>query len=259
MTQRSSEPVLSVRDLRKEFHLHHIGRRIVALRGVSFDVHAGEHVALVGPSGAGKSSVLKCVHRTYDVGSGSVVVTTPAGPVDLAIAPQYVAVRIQRSVIGYVSQFLRAEPRRGAFAAVVRAGLRRGMAEEAVRLRAAELLERLGVAERLWDTPPTLLSGGEQQRVNLACGLVVPAPVLLLDEPVASLDPRSRAAVLDLVEDLRDGGTAIVSVFHDLDAVQRLADRVLLIADGTVAAEGPPAEVLATLTAGAVPVAAGAA
>ncbi len=193
--------------------------------------------------------MLKCVHRTYDVGSGSVVVRTDAGPVDLATAPQFVAVRIQRSVIGYVSQFLRAEPRRGAFAAVVRAGLRRGMDEEAVRDRAADLLRRLGVAEHLWDTPPTLLSGGEQQRVNLARGLVVPAPVLLLDEPVASLDPRSRAAVLDLVEDLRNQGTAILSVFHDLDAVRRLADRVLLVNDGVVSASGSPADVLATLTA----------
>lgn len=248
MTSDPSEPILSVRALSKEFHLHHIDRRIVALRGVSFDVHRGEHVALVGPSGAGKSSVLKCVHRTYAPTGGSVVVATPEGPVDLAAAPQFVAVRLQRSTIGYVSQFLRAEPRRGAFDAVVRAGLRRGMADDDVRDRAASVLRQLGVAERLWDTPPTLLSGGEQQRVNLACGLVTPAPILLLDEPVASLDPVSRAAVLDLVAARRDGGAAIVSVFHDLDAVRRLADRVLLVSGGVIAADGTPDDVLGALT-----------
>ena len=237
-----TSPLLSVRDLRKTFTLHHIdGRTIVGLDGVSLDVRAGEHVALAGTSGSGKSSLLKCVFRTYVADSGSIHLD---GTDLLALSDSEMADRRAHDV-GYVSQFLRAEPRRGVFAVVERAALRRGFAPDAARDVAAAALRRVNIAEALWATYPTLLSGGEKQRVNLAAGIVAPPRLLLLDEPVSALDPANREAVLDLIAGLTGQGVAVLAVFHDLDAMHRLADRVVLLRRGRIAAEGLPADVLA--------------
>lgn len=241
-------PILRVRDLRKSFTLHAIDGRVVsALDGVDLDVAPGEHVALAGTSGAGKSSLLKCVYRTYLPTAGSVCYTTTAGTeVELTALPDAELADLRAREIGYVSQFLRAEPRRGALDVVARAGRRRGLAPDAAREAAVAALRRVRIDERLWGTYPTLLSGGEKQRVNLAAGLVAPPRLLLLDEPVSALDPANREAVLDLVGDLTGLGVAVLAVFHDLDAMLRLATRVVVLEHGRVVAQGPPHEVLAT-------------
>ena len=244
MTQAMTqpEPLLRVRDLRKSFTLHHIdGRTITALHGVSLDVHAGEHVALAGTSGSGKSSLLKCVFRTYLADGGSIHLE---GTDLLALTDSEMADRREHD-LGYVSQFLRAEPRRGAFSVVERAALRRGFDADAAHDAAAASLRRVNIAEDLWATYPTLLSGGEKQRVNLAAGTVAPPRLLLLDEPVSALDPANREAVLDLIAGLTHQGVAVLAVFHDLDAMRRLADRVVLLRQGRIEAEGLPGDVLA--------------
>jgi alpha-D-ribose 1-methylphosphonate 5-triphosphate synthase subunit PhnL len=234
-------PLLTVRDLRKSFTLHHIdGRTIVGLDGVSIDVHAGEHVALAGTSGSGKSSLLKCIYRTYLPDSGSVHLDG----IDLTgLSDSDMADRREHD-LGYVSQFLRTEPRRGAFSVVERAARRRGMGADAAPDAAAAALRRVNIDESLWATYPTLLSGGEKQRINLAAGTVAPPRLLLLDEPVSALDPVNREAVLELIAGLTALGVAVLAVFHDLDAMRRLADRVIVLRHGRVEAEGLPSEVL---------------
>ncbi|MFP3906236.1 MAG: phosphonate C-P lyase system protein PhnL [Acidimicrobiales bacterium] len=249
MTDQSDpteSPILRVVDLHKSFTLHAIdGRDVVALDGVSIDVSPGEHVALAGTSGAGKSSLLKCVFRTYLPSAGRVWFQPDnGGPVDLVQLPDAELASLREHQIGYVSQFLRAEPRRGVLDVVARAGLRRGMGLDAARDAAADALRRVNIAESLWQTYPTLLSGGEKQRVNLAAGTIQPPRLLLLDEPVSALDPENRESVLDLIADLTTKGVAVLAVFHDLDAMLRLASRVVLMRQGRVADMGDPAAVL---------------
>lgn len=238
--------VLSVRGLEKTFTLHTIGgRSVTALAGVDLDVQAGEHVALAGSSGAGKSSLLKCIHRTYVPSAGSLHITLGDGRrVDLARLDDRKLLEVRLQEMGYVSQFLRAEPRRSTLDFVVRSGVRRGVDPATAREAAATVLRRLDIGEDLWPIHATLLSGGEKQRVNLAAALVAPPRLLLLDEPVSALDPKNRDNALTLIGELVDQGIAVVGVFHDLDAMRRLATRVVLMRDGRVAADGTPEKIL---------------
>jgi alpha-D-ribose 1-methylphosphonate 5-triphosphate synthase subunit PhnL len=128
-------------------------------------------------------------------------------------------------VIGYVSQFLRVVPRVPALDVVAEALGRDALA--AGRTRAADLLRRLNIPERLWHLPPATFSGGEQQRVNIARGFLPDLPVLLLDEPTASLDTENRKAVVDLVAEKKRRGAAIVAIVHDDDVRAAIADRLV--------------------------------
>ncbi len=238
--------LLRVRELRKRFTLHAVdGRTVDGLVGVDLDLPLGGHLALAGSSGAGKSSLLKCIHRTYVIDGGAIEYRAADGVVhDLAELPDAEMAELRRREFGYVSQFLRAEPRRGVLDVVTRAATRRGVDDDAARDRAAEVLRRMHIDERLWQTYPTLLSGGEKQRVNLAAGIVAAPRLLLLDEPIASLDPGNREAVLEVIAEVPETtGATVLSVFHDWDAIARCADRVVVLANGTNIDEGTADEV----------------
>jgi alpha-D-ribose 1-methylphosphonate 5-triphosphate synthase subunit PhnL len=148
----SAANVLAVRGLVKSFTLHTIDGRVVeALHGVDLDVAAAEHVALAGTSGAGKSSLLRCVYRTYLPTAGTVLLRTSTGRVvDLAALPDSEVADLRGRELGYVSQFLRSEPRRAVLDVVARAGVGRGMDARTARDAAAAALRRLGIEERLW-------------------------------------------------------------------------------------------------------------
>ena len=238
-------PVLTVRNLRKTFTLHTIdGRTVVSLDGVGLDVPAGEHVAIAGPNGAGKSSLLRCIHRTYLPDSGSIVLHRAGGPVELTRLPDRAMAALRGRDICYVSQFLEAPPRTGALEVVAEAAGRRGLGRDAAHEAAAASLRRLGLEEALWDVDCGVLSGGERQRINLAAGTVSPPKLLLLDEPVSALDPANREVALNLIGSLTSDGVAVLAVFHDLEAIQRLATRVLRLDDGRITAEGTAGQVL---------------
>lgn len=238
-------PVLEIRDLTKTFTLHAVGRTVTSLRGVDLDVAAGEHVALAGSSGAGKSSLLRCVHRSYLPDSGTVVLHTGDGPVELRTLDDRGLVRLRARELGYVSQFLTAPPRTGPWALVAAAARRRGLDAADAADAAVAALRRLALDEALWDVDCGVLSGGERQRVNLAAATVAPPRLLLLDEPVSALDPANRELALDLVASLSGRGVAVLAVFHDADAMRRLATRVVEFGGGRVVRQGAPAEVLA--------------
>lgn len=245
----TAEPVLRIAGLTKRFVLHNVDSRVVeGLRGVDLEVHAGEHVALAGSSGAGKSSLLRCVYRTYLPSAGTVELRLADGTaVELTSRSDRELAALRGRELGYVSQFLHAPPRRGPFEIVVRAAMFRGMDRDTARDAAAVALRRLNIDEALWDVYATVLSGGEQQRVNLAAGTVSPPRLLLLDEPVSALDPVNRAAALDLIAELTDRGVAVLAVFHDLEAMERLATRVVLMEHGRVVDSGPPERILPEL------------
>jgi alpha-D-ribose 1-methylphosphonate 5-triphosphate synthase subunit PhnL len=220
-------PMLQVSGLAKRFTLHEQGGVVLAvLDGIDLAVAAGECVALHGPSGAGKSTLLRCLYANYRADAGRIVVCHDGAPIDLVQADARTLLDVRRRTLGYVSQFLRVIPRVPTLDVVAMPLLSLGVARAEARDRAADLLRRVALPEKLWSLAPATFSGGEQQRVNIVRGLVVGHPVLLLDEPTASLDADNRARVLALIAERRDAGAAIVGIFHDEDARAALATRV---------------------------------
>lgn len=208
--------ILKIRNLAKQFRLHlQGGVRIPVFDDLHLELAEGEALAVTGPSGKGKSSLLKIIYGTYKAGQGEILVRHDDGWVDLAQAAPRQVLEARRRTIGYVTQFLRVIPRVPTIDIVSEPLLERGIVPELARERAALLLERLNIPERLWSLSPMTFSGGEQQRVNIARGFAAHYPILLLDEPTASLDQENKARVLKMIDEARDQGSAIIGIFHD--------------------------------------------
>ncbi|ARP80281.1 phosphonate C-P lyase system protein PhnL [Bordetella genomosp. 8] len=228
MTERHI--MMEARGLSKLFTLHNQGGiTLPVLRDVSFDAARGECLVLAGPSGTGKSTLLRCLYGNYLATSGSIRLRDGEDWVDLTRAPEQRILQLRRDVIGYVSQFLRAVPRVSTLDVVAEPLRHRGVDAGEARERAAGLLQRLRLPRRLWDLPPATFSGGEQQRVNIARGFIGGHPLLLLDEPTASLDAGNREVVVALIRDAVAQGRCVIGIFHD-DAVRdAVATRVLAL------------------------------
>ena len=226
---------LKAEGLGKSFTLHlQNATAIPVLDGIDLSVAAGECVALTGPSGAGKSTLMRCLYGNYGAERGRILLRHRGDVLDLASAPPRAVIEARRESIGYVSQFLRVIPRVSCLAIVAEPMIARGMPAAEAEARAASLLTRLNMAPRLHALPPATFSGGEQQRVNLARGFAAEYPVMLLDEPTASLDAANRDIVIALIAEAKARGAAIIGIFHDTEVRDRVADRlftVLPIAD----------------------------
>ena len=222
---------LKIEHLEKSFLLHQQGGvEIPVFAGFSAEVAAGEAVAVTGASGRGKSSLLKLIYGTYRATSGAIRILRDGAWVDVVSATPRDMLALRRSTIGYVTQFLRVIPRVPAERIVAEPLIDRGIDAPEALTRARMLLERLNIPQRLWHLSPMTFSGGEQQRVNIARGFAAPFPVLLLDEPTASLDADNRTRVLELVEEARGSGSAILAVFHDDTERMRACTRQISIA-----------------------------
>lgn len=231
---------LKIEHLSKDFVLHTLdGRRLQALRDVTFAVEEGEFLGVVGRSGSGKSSLLRCLYRRYLSTSGTVLYAPCSGIVDLATADERTVLRLRDAEIGYVSQFLWAVPRVPAREVVAEPLVRRGAKEEEALGQAMAALDLLGLPRKLQEALPATMSGGERQRVNLARALVTRPRLLLLDEPTSALDPETRALAVAAISALNRDGTTMIGVFHDADTLDALADRVLALEDGRVRWCGP--------------------
>jgi alpha-D-ribose 1-methylphosphonate 5-triphosphate synthase subunit PhnL len=222
-------PRLALRDVSKTFTMHlRDGIRLRVLGGVTFAVAPGECVVLGGPSGAGKSSILKIIYGNYAADSGAILLDSDnGGAIDIATASPRAVLAARQATIGYVSQFLRVVPRVAARDIVAEPLTSRGVAREEAHDRAEALLERLNLPRRLWDLPPATFSGGEQQRINVARGFIARYPLLLLDEPTASLDAANRAVVVDLIREAKETGASFLGIFHDEQVRNEVADRVV--------------------------------
>ncbi len=216
---------LKLSDVAKTFTMHlQGGVRLPVFTGVDFEVEPGQCVVLAGPSGVGKSSILKMIHGGYRCDRGRILIRHDGALVDVAAAEPRRILALRRHVVGYVSQFLRV-PRVRALDVVADSGACTPGASG--RAGAAELLQRLNIPERLWGLAPATFSGGEQQRVNIARGFLPALPILLLDEPTASLDPVNRAVVVDLIAEKKRRGVAIVAIVHDGEVRDAIADRII--------------------------------
>lgn len=232
-----SEPILEVSGVAKTFVLHlRGGARLPVVSGAGFELFAGECVALGGPSGAGKSSLLKMVYGNYRVDQGAILVRDGDETVDVAHAAPRRLIRLRETAMGYVSQFLRVIPRVSALDVVAEPLIHDGADRDGALGRARALLARLNLPERLWGLPPATFSGGEQQRVNIARGLIAHRPLLLMDEPTASLDAANRAVVIGLIEEKKRAGVAILGIFHDAEVREAVCDRIIDVTEFAKAA-----------------------
>ncbi|WP_347558097.1 phosphonate C-P lyase system protein PhnL [Robbsia sp. KACC 23696] len=244
-----SEPMIRVRALSKTFTLHNQGgAHLPVFEHVEFDAGAGDCLILAGASGAGKSTLLRCLYGNYLASAGSVRIDTTAtgrhaagsaidqaalpahvsdGWLELVGAPEQDVLWARRHAIGYVSQFLRVIPRVGALDVVAEPLRQAGIDLDTARDRAAALLRKLRLPERLWSVPPATFSGGEQQRVNIARGFIAGHPILLLDEPTASLDGENREVVVALLLEARAAGRCLIGIFHDESVREAVGTRSL--------------------------------
>ncbi len=208
--------MLIAENVAKNFTLHVQDSTVIPVfEHINVTLEAGDCVALTGASGAGKSACKRMIYANYICQEGSIRVRHDSDWVDMVSAAPYTILDVRRRTMGYVSQFLRVIPRVATLDIVAdplkAMGVELGEAQD----RAAVMLSRLNIPKALWSLSPLTFSGGEQQRVNIARGFVADYPIMLLDEPTASLDAGNRAVVLDLIQEANARGSAILGIFHD--------------------------------------------
>ena len=217
-----------VKNLQKDFVLHTQNQaKIPVFNDFSLTLRDGHCVVLAGQSGMGKSTFIKCLYGNYSVASGDIRIIFDDGEINLATCMPQVIHSLRRYTIGYVSQFLRVIPRVSTLDVVMEPLLLQDVQKEVAKKKAMQLLERLHIPEHLWSLSPTTFSGGEQQRVNIARGFIAQFPILLLDEPTASLDAKNRKVVVELINEAKTRGAAIAGIFHDEDVRHQVADEIV--------------------------------
>ncbi|MDY6830967.1 MAG: phosphonate C-P lyase system protein PhnL [Thermodesulfobacteriota bacterium] len=214
-----------IQGLEKSFYLYEQDARIPVLKGFCMELYPGECVALHGPSGAGKSTLLNLLYGNYKTGSGSILVRHNGRTVDIAAADPCTVMSVRKTTIGYVSQFLRVIPRVPALEVVMEPLLLRGAPEATAREKAAAMLLRLQISKRLWGLSPATFSGGEKQRINIARGFAARFPVMILDEPTASLDPDNQEIVREIIREALRDNVAVVGIFHNPAEREAVATR----------------------------------
>lgn len=228
--------ILTVNDLSKVFQLHILNnKRLEALKNINFSMGEGEIIGLTGKSGSGKSSLMKCIYRTYLASSGEIIYESSKGPINLVTATDHEMIELRKNEITYCSQFLSVIPRVPAVDVVCENLFRSQNDKNTSREKAKEMLEQLGLPNELWDAYPVTFSGGEQQRINVARAIIAAPRLLLIDEPTASLDPKTKDVVINMLLELKKEGTSIVCISHDEYTLEKLVDRRLHLHLGAIA------------------------
>ena len=214
--------MIQIKNLNKSFELYNQNdTNINVFKNINFRVNKGEVVALTGNSGTGKSTLLKLIYGSYVISKGDVLISD----INIRKSSPRDILKLRKNKLGYVSQFLRVVPRVPTIDVVIEPLLEIGCEKKIALKKAQEILERLNIPKNLWNLSPLTFSGGEQQRVNIARGFIHNYPYLLLDEPTASLDQNNKNVVLDLIEKAKLNGSAIIGIFHDETARNKVATR----------------------------------
>ena len=233
----TDQPLIIVEDLAKTFVLHNAESAVIPVfQDLKLEVAGGECVVLAGESGVGKSTLMRSIFGNYLPTEGAVRVLHDGQYVDITRASPHEVLDVRRRTLGYVSQFLRVIPRIPTLQLVMEPLLENGVAETEARDRACELLSALRLPEAHWELPPATFSGGEQQRVNIARSFIRKYPVMLLDEPTASLDAENRAIVVRLIKEALSEGAAMIGIFHDHDVRDAVATRLFEVSQFKAAA-----------------------
>ena len=214
--------MIQIKNLNKSFQLFNQNdTNINVFKNINIRVNKGEVVALTGNSGTGKSTLLKLIYGSYVISKGDVLISD----INIRKSSPRDILKLRKNKLGYVSQFLRVVPRVPTIDVVIEPLLEIGCEKKIALKKAQEILERLNIPKNLWNLSPLTFSGGEQQRVNIARGFIHNYPYLLLDEPTASLDQNNKNVVLDLIEKAKINGSAIIGIFHDETARNKVATR----------------------------------
>jgi len=220
--------------------------RLEVLRGVSFDVAKGEVVVIAGPSGSGKSTLLRCINHLEAVNKGRIYVDgQPVGYREVKgkfVEKSEREVARMRASIGMVFQRFNLFPHLTALGNVIDAPIHvRKMGRSEALEAGRAMLEKVGLGDKL-HTYPAQLSGGQQQRVAIARALAMEPKVMLFDEPTSALDPELVGEVLEVMKSLAREGMTMIVVTHEMGFAREVADRVMLIDEGVIVEEGPPAQ-----------------
>lgn len=220
--------VLEVKNLNKHFIAHTRGGiEVSGFHNVSFTLKKGQFLSIAGKSGSGKSSILKVLYRSYLPSSGSInLYDNGVFIASITDSSDSEILSLRESHIGYVSQFLQVLPRVSAVNIVANPLVLQGESETKAKESAKEMLSFFGIKESLFDLSPLTFSGGEQQRVNIAKGIIAPKKLLLLDEPTASLDKDNRQKVLEKLRILKQDGISMIGIFHDKESMEAISDTI---------------------------------
>ncbi|MEM9160576.1 MAG: ATP-binding cassette domain-containing protein, partial [Verrucomicrobiota bacterium] len=201
--------ILEVKNLKKNFLLHILNEKnIDALDDINFEMEKGQIMGLTGKSGSGKSSLMKCLYGTYLVNEGSILYDSEIyGQIDLASATVHEILKIRKQEMTYCSQFLQVIPRVPALEVVAEQLILSGVKRDEALEESKDFLDQLGLPKELWDAYPSTFSGGEQQRINVAQAIISRPRFLLIDEPTASLDQKTKDVVIKKIQALKESGT----------------------------------------------------
>jgi polar amino acid transport system ATP-binding protein len=235
-----AEPMVQLEGIHKRFG------DLEVLRGVDLEIARGEVVCILGPSGSGKSTLLRCVNLLEPPEQGDIRLEARSickGP-GSGTGEQSWELDFVRQRVGIVFQQFNLFPHRTALQNVTMAQEKvLGRSSADARAKGTELLERVGLADKL-DQYPERLSGGQQQRVAIARALAMDPHVMLFDEVTSALDPELVKEVLDVMRELADEGMTMIVVTHEIGFAHEVADRVVFMDDGVIVEEGPPSQVL---------------
>ena len=231
-------PFLEIKDIYKSF-----GKTEV-LKGISFSLDEGEVISIIGSSGSGKTTLLRCLNFLETPDKGTISVGDKLlfdGENKAALKDEQI--RENRLHFGLVFQSFNLFPQYSVLDNVTLAPklLKKGSNEE-IDKKARDLIEKVGLTEKI-DSYPCQLSGGQQQRVAIARALAMNPDILCFDEPTSALDPELTGEVLRVIKDLKESGSTMIVVTHEMEFAKNVSDKIIFMADGVIEEMGTPEEI----------------